>query len=304
MPCRFCGGPGGDGHLFGECTFPHLVKIHGNPEFHYLMRMYKGIISPGVCFLTCWHLWIGKSGHPGPSPLGIAVEVFSVGCCVTHGDYAMEEYVGVIAVVEHRLMQKRVRHEYARLNQSQRYLFGRNASFQASSHVGNAGVGVVRVKCAPLLLRTIATAQVRNICDMGRAVRCLLFIGGKRCMDLPLIHGFQVSDGDAVQLGLTDQSVDAVLGELAVVARGQPMVMSGNFDVEPTEIPCLSKGISAGLWVDLEGAWAGVSGVAPSHYLQALLELCWWQSAGLHGWVYPRCNCCSYLLCYSAASGG
>ena len=30
----------------------------------------------------------------------------------------------------------------------------------------------------------------------------------------------------------------------------------GDFNVEPTKIPCLAKGTSAGRWVDLEAAWA------------------------------------------------
>ena len=34
--------------------------------------------------------------------------------------------------------------------------------------------------------------------------------------------------------------------------------------MEPTKIPCLAKGISAGLWVDLEAAWAFASGVPPA----------------------------------------
>ena len=41
VPCRICGAPDGDGHLFGECTFPPLVEIRENPEFHDLMRMDK-----------------------------------------------------------------------------------------------------------------------------------------------------------------------------------------------------------------------------------------------------------------------
>ena len=41
VPCRFCGGLDGDGHLFGDCTFPSLVEIRENPEFHDLMRMEK-----------------------------------------------------------------------------------------------------------------------------------------------------------------------------------------------------------------------------------------------------------------------
>ena len=49
---------------------------------------------------------------------------------------------------------------------------------------------------------------------------------------------------------MTEQLFDAALGELSVVARGQPCMLVGDFNVEPTKIPCLAKGISAGLWVD------------------------------------------------------
>ena len=35
--------------------------------------------------------------------------------------------------------------------------------------------------------------------------------------------------------------------------------IAGDFNVESTKIPCLSKGISAGFWVDLEVAWSVAS---------------------------------------------
>ena len=34
--------------------------------------------------------------------------------------------------------------------------------------------------------------------------------------------------------------------------------------MEPTKIPCLANGISAGLWVDLEGSWALATGRQPA----------------------------------------
>ena len=37
VPCRFCGAPDHDGHLFWECTFPPPVEIRENPELHDLM---------------------------------------------------------------------------------------------------------------------------------------------------------------------------------------------------------------------------------------------------------------------------
>ena len=48
------------------------------------------------------------------------------------------------------------------------------------------------------------------------------------------------------------------------MARGQPCVIVGDFNVEPTKIPCLAKGISAGLWVDLEASWAISAGRDPA----------------------------------------
>ena len=75
-------------------------------------------------------------------------------------------------------------------------------------------------------------------------------------------YGFQGASDDSEKLGLTDELFDAVLGELSVIGRGQPCVIAGDFNVEPTKVPCLLKGISAGLWVDLQGAWANASGVS------------------------------------------
>ena len=64
VPCRFCGAPDGDGHLFWECTFPPLVEIRENPEFHDLIRMDKGHWPH--CLL--WHGWLPKlSGVNGAS---------------------------------------------------------------------------------------------------------------------------------------------------------------------------------------------------------------------------------------------
>ena len=57
---------------------------------------------------------------------------------------------------------------------------------------------------------------------------------------------------------------DAALGELYVAALGQPCLLVGDFKVEPTKIPCLAKGISAGLWVDFGESWAIAAGLQPA----------------------------------------
>ena len=77
-----------------------------------------------------------------------------------------------------------------------------------------------------------------------------------------------------------DQFFDAALGELGVVARGPPSLIVGCFNVEPTKIPCLLKGITAGLWVDLEAAWAGALGVDLAVTCKRCCG-CWRKSEGL-----------------------
>ena len=91
---------------------------------------------------------------------------------------------------------------------------------QDSSHVGNAGVGVISMRGAPVALPSFATAQFKRFFDCGRAVRCLLPLGAVRLMHLVVLYGYQGADLDAEQVALTEQLFDAALGELSVVARG------------------------------------------------------------------------------------
>ena len=117
---------------------------------------------------------------------------------------------------------------------------------------------------APLALPTFATAQFKSFFDCGRAVRCMLPLASGRFLHLFVLYGYQGADTDGEQLSLTDQLFDAALGELHTVAFGQPCLLVGDFNVEPTKIPCLAKWISAGLWVDSGEAWALAAGLQPS----------------------------------------
>ena len=150
---------------------------------------------------------------------------------MTHGDFALETGVDFLAVVEHRLMLARVRIERARLRaKGLRSIWA--PACQEFSHVGTAGVGVVSVKRAPVSMPTFATAQFQRFFDCGRAIRCLLPLGGGRFLNLVVLYGYQGADTDSEQLALTEQLFDAALGELAVVARGSPCLLDGEFNVE------------------------------------------------------------------------
>ena len=204
-----------------------------------------------------WHCWIGRARHPGPTsqPHHVSLEFHNVGGWLTHGDLALGAGVDFLAVAEHRLIPARVRSEWSRLRGKGLSSIWAPAS-QDSSHVGNAGVGVVSLRGAPLALPTFATAQFKSFFDCGRAVRCMLRLASGRFMHLFVLYGNQGADAAADQLALTEQLFDAALGELSVAARGQPSLTVGDFNVESTKIPCLAKRISAGLWVDIEKAWS------------------------------------------------
>ena len=77
VPCRFCGAPDGDGHLQRKCTFPLLVEIRENPEFHDLVRMDKGHWPR--CLL--WHGWLPMlSGVNGASPWAASASECQLPC--------------------------------------------------------------------------------------------------------------------------------------------------------------------------------------------------------------------------------
>ena len=63
---------------------------------------------------------------------------------MTHCDFALEAQVDFLAVVEHRLIPARARSECDRLRR--KGLASIWAACQDSSHVGNAGVGVVSLR--------------------------------------------------------------------------------------------------------------------------------------------------------------
>ena len=112
----------------------------------------------------------------------------------------------------------------------------------------------------------------------------MLPVGSGRFTHLFVLYGYQGDENDTEQLALTDQLFDAALGELSVVARGQPCVLVGDINVEPTKIPCLAKGISAGLWVDLEASWALASGLQ----LAPTCKRDWSATGGHRRWIAPH----------------
>ena len=166
----------------------------------------------------------GQTSWAWPSLSPCYFEVFNVGGWLTHGDLALDAGLDSLAVAEHRLIPDRVRSEWSRLR-------GKGLSSiwapvcQDSSHVCNAGMGVVGLRGAPLSLPTFASVQFKKFFDCGRAVRCMLPLGSGRFVHPLVLYGYQGADADPEQLASTDQLFDAALAELSVVARGQPCML-------------------------------------------------------------------------------
>ena len=78
-----------------------------------------------------------------------------------------------------RLIPAGVRSEWARLRRKVLASIWAPAC-QDSSHVGDAGVGVISMRDAPLALPTFVTAQFKRYFDCDRAVRCMLPLGSGR----------------------------------------------------------------------------------------------------------------------------
>ena len=146
----------------------------------------------GGCLV--WHLWLGRARHLGPGSVGI--EVFNVGGWLTNGDFAAETDADFLCVTEHRLVSARARSEWRRLRDGRISSIWSPAS-QESSVVGNAGVGVLSLKGAPLALPTFATPGFERFFGLGRAVRCLVPLGCHRFMHLVVLYGYFGADSCA-----------------------------------------------------------------------------------------------------------
>ena len=93
----------------------------------------------------------------------------------------------------------------------------------------------------------------------------MLPLGSGRFMHLVVLYGYQGADHDPEQLALTEQLFDAALGELSIVARGSALLGCWRLQRGAHQNPLpLAKGISTGLWVDLEEAWVLAAGLRPT----------------------------------------
>ena len=110
----------------------------------------------------------GILGQP-PCPDMLLLSFFMLWGWLTHGDFALEVGVDFLAVAEHRLIPARVRSEWSRLKVKGLASIWARA---CQGYVGNAGVGVISMRGAPLA----------SLITIGRFGACFLLALGGSCI--------------------------------------------------------------------------------------------------------------------------
>ena len=219
--------------------------------------------------LILWMLSIGRARHPGPcipsNPSGFGIEFFNVGGWLSRGDLALEFEAHFLAVAEHRLVPTRARHVTTQLRRARRSSVWA-PSCQDVTPGGHAGVGVISLHGAPLSLPTLFDPSFKEFFRMGRAMRVVLPLGNGCIAHLFVIYGYQGAESDPEKLQLSEHLFAAVLADAKMCCAGQPVILVGDFNADPTVIPSLAKGIMNGHWIDVDQAFATGRG-CPFPYL-------------------------------------
>ena len=177
---------------------------------------------------------------------------------------ALDSCAQFLAVAEHRLIPSRARSIGHQLRKAGHHSIWAPAC-QDKIAGGHAGVGVVSLGGAPLSLPSFITPQFQEFFRLGRVLRTTLPTAQGGVVHLFVVYGYQGAEEDAEKLRLTDRLLQAVLAEAQVVCVGQPMLIAGDLNADPAVIPCLSKGLSAGRYVDLALAYSLGAGLAPDN---------------------------------------
>ena len=200
-------------------------------------------------------LSIGRARHPSPCtsyyPSGFSVEFLNVGGWLSRGDLALESKAHFLAVAEHRLVPARARTVTTHLRKVRRSPVWA-PSCQDVTPGSHAGVGVISLHGASLSLPTLFDPSFKEFFRIGRAMRVVLPVGNGGIAHLFVIYGYQGAESDPEKLQLSEHLFAAVLAEANMCCAGQPVILVGDFNADPTVIPSLAKGIMNGHWIDVE----------------------------------------------------
>ena len=197
-------------------------------------------------------LSIGRARHPDPCTssctAGFSIEFLNVGGWLSRSDSAQESNAHFSAIAEHRLVPARAR----TVRRSSVWA----PSCQNVAPGGHAGVSVINLHGASLSLPTLFDPSFKEFFRIGRAMRVVLPLG----------------NGCPEKLQLSEHLFAAVSAEARMCCAGQPVILAGDCNADPTVIPSSAKGISDGQRIDLERAFAFGRGILASSTCQFQLD--------------------------------
>ena len=199
------------------------------------------------------------------SPGQLSIEFINIGGWPTSGDLAMDSCAQFLAVAEHRKIPSRVRAICHQL---------RLAGFpsiwapacQDKIAGGHDGVGVSQsLEVLPNLFHLLSLLSFRSFFRLGRVLRTTLPTSQGGVVDLFVVYGYQGAEEDAEKLTASLIIFFRLfLLKPRLFALVSAMLIAGDLNAGPAVIPCLSKGISAGRYVDLSLAYSLDAGLAPA----------------------------------------
>ena len=202
---------------------------------------------------------MGRARHPGPcipsNPSETSIEFLNLGGWLSRGDLVFESKAHFLAVAEHRPIPARARNVTTQLRKARRSSVWA-PSCQDVTPGGHAGVGVISLHGAPFSLPTLFDPSFKEFFRIGRAMRVVLPLGNGGIAHLFVIYGYQGAESDPEKLQLSEHLFAAVSAEAKMCCAGQPVILVGDFNADPTVIPSLAKGIMNGHWIDVEQAFA------------------------------------------------
>ena len=201
-------------------------------------------------------LYIGMARHSGPwrPPFKMfAVECVNNGGWLSDGDLALESFSTFLPVVEHRLIPAGVRAAAMDLKKS-----GLASDWAPACQEGQLE------GCPPLTLPSFCIPGFLESFHLGRVLRVILPLASGRIAHLFVLYGYQGASEDPHKLALTNKLLQAVICEAHVCGIGQPVIIAGDFNVDPGLIPVVAKALRGGRLVDLEAAYAHGRGDLPA----------------------------------------
>ena len=168
---------------------------------------------------------VGVDPDPGPGGRcglvggvsGLAAACLEIPCLLV-----VQSKAHFLAVAEHRLIPARARNVSTQLRKARRSSVWA-PSCQDVTPGGHAGVGVVSLHGAHLSLPTLFDPSFKEFFRVGRAMRVVLSLGNGGIFHLFVFYGYQGAGSDPA--------------EARMCCAGQPVILAGDFNADPTVIP-------------------------------------------------------------------